>query len=362
MKLLVTGASGFLGRYVVAEALRRGHAVRAMLRPASDISALEWTEEAGVELVRADLRSTRQLTAAVAGVDAVLHLAATKSGDIYHQLSGTVVATENLLAAMDEAGLRHIVAISTLALYDYRRMRMFSLLDERARLEGRPEDRDAYCQTKLLQERLIREHAERHDWRWTVLRPGVIFGRDNLWTARLGVQVGPRVWLRTGAWSQLPLTYVENCADAVVMCAERDAALGQTFNVVDDDTPTQRRYAKLLQRRMTPPPRILPISWTILRAMATLASVTNQVAFAGRGQMPAILVPASLHARCKPLRYTNRHLCNSLGWRPRYSLAQALERCFHPDVDRVCARDRDSADSAIGTSRALAATAVPAIK
>ncbi len=332
MKLLVTGASGFLGRYVVAEALRRGHAVRAMLRPASDISALEWSEDAGVELVRADLRSKRQLTEAVAGVDAVLHLAATKSGDIYQQLSGTVVATENLLAAMDEAGVGRIVAISTLAVYDYQRMRMFSLLDESAWLEIRPEGRDAYCQTKLLQERLIRDRAERHDWRWTVLRPGVIFGRDNLWTARLGVQLGPRVWLRTGAWAPLPLTYVENCAEAVVMCAERDVAVGQTFNVVDDDTPTQRRYARLLQRRITPPPKILPIAWTMLRTVAMLASLTNRFVFGGRGHMPAILVPASLHARCKPLRYTNRHLRDTLGWRPRYSLKEALHRCFQQEM------------------------------
>ena len=55
-----------------------------------------------------------------------------------------------------------------------------------------------------------------------ILRPGVIYGRDNLWTARLGIGgQGKRLWLRTGAWARLPLTYVENCADAIVTAAER---------------------------------------------------------------------------------------------------------------------------------------------
>src|SRR5436305_8304475 len=103
MKLLVTGAGGFLGRYVVAEALRRGHAVRAMVRGSSE--GLAELDHPALELVKADLRSRRGLTDAVKGVDAVLHLAAAKSGDLYAQYAGTVVATENLLAAMTEANV-----------------------------------------------------------------------------------------------------------------------------------------------------------------------------------------------------------------------------------------------------------------
>ena len=59
--------------------------------------------------MRADLRSRNGLIDAVRGVDCVLHLAASKSGDIYAQLGGTVVATENLLWAMEQAGVKSIV-------------------------------------------------------------------------------------------------------------------------------------------------------------------------------------------------------------------------------------------------------------
>src|SRR6185437_1194088 len=129
------GANGFLGRYVVAEALRRGHAVRAVLRSAADAGKLGWANHPDLETVRVDLRSRRGLVDAVAGVDAVLHLAAAKSGDMYAQYAGTVVATENLLAAMDEAGVQHIVSVSSLSVYNYLKIPSFSVLTEDSVLE-----------------------------------------------------------------------------------------------------------------------------------------------------------------------------------------------------------------------------------
>jgi nucleoside-diphosphate-sugar epimerase len=329
MKLLVTGASGFLGRYVVAEALRRGHDVRAMVRPASDLSQIRWRDHPRVELVRSDLRAKQGLGEAVSGVDAVLHLAAAKTGDVYAQLAGTVVATENLLEALTEAGGARIVGVSSFSAYDYRAAWMFSRLDETTAIEDHPEERDAYCQTKLIQERLICDHAERHQWKWTILRPGVIYGKDNLWTARLGIEVSPRLWIRIGAWARLPLAYVENCAEAVVLAAEREEAVGQVLNVVDDVQPTQRRYVAELRRRMSPPPRVIPLPYTVARSIARLAWLTNRLLFRGRAKVPSIFVPASLHARCKPLRYSNQRLREVLGWKPRYEFREALDRVFN---------------------------------
>ena len=61
----------------------------------------------------------RGLAEALAGHDVVLHLAAAKSGDLYAQYAGTVVATENLLTAMTDAEVKRIVLISSLSVYDY---------------------------------------------------------------------------------------------------------------------------------------------------------------------------------------------------------------------------------------------------
>jgi len=327
MKLLVTGATGFVGQYVVNEALSRGHEVRAVVRPASNASNLTWENHANVELARVDLRSPKGLSDALRGVDAVLHLAADKGGDLYAQMGGTVVATENLLAAMREADVDRIVLISTFSVYDYQRIATRSTLTEDSPLEAAPETRDAYCQTKLLQERLI---TESEGLRWTVLRPGVIYGPGHTWTARLGMQLSDSLWVRTGAWAQLPLNYVENCAEAVVLAAECDAAIGRVLNIVDDETPTQRQYLKALQQRMKPRPRVIPVAWIVMKLLVWLASLTSRVLFEGKARVPQIFRKPSLMARCKPLRYDNSAIKQTLGWKPRYSLEQALQRCFDP--------------------------------
>lgn len=328
MKILVTGASGFLGRHVVLEAVRAGHSVRAVIRPQTEAAALPWSGLPGVEVARVDLRTQRGLDEALAGIDAVIHTAADKTGDLYAQLAGTVVATENLLQAMVRAGVSRLVAVSSLAVYEYLRRFSFAKLVETSPLAADLAERDDYTRTKTLQEQLVREYAEKHRWRCTIVRPGVIYGKDNTWCARLGFRVKDGLWIRTGAWARLPLTHVESCAEALVLCAAREEAAGRTFNVIDDDAPTQRAYLRELRRRMSPAPRVLPVPWTAMRAVARLAWLVNKLVFRGRARLPSILVPARLHARCKPLRYDNRLLKQTLGWRPRYSLEEALDRCL----------------------------------
>ena len=325
MKLCVTGATGFLGRYVVSTALARGHSVRALIHRPADFAKLGWPRGVDVEQVKVDLRSKAGLADAVRGCDAVLHLAATKAGDLYAQFGGTVVATENLLAAMAQADVRHLVAISSFAVYDYLHKRSWSVLDETSPLDEAMVDRDEYAQTKLVQEKLVRDTAIQNGWAWTVIRPGMIYGRDNLFNARVGM-AGTKTWVRTGAWAPIPLTYVEHCAEAIVLAAERTEADGQVLNIVDDHPPTQRRYAKLLQSRTTPRPRIVPLNWTVLRTVARLGWLWNKYVLKGKAKVPGLLVPARLHARCKPLRYRNALAKRVLGWSPRFTLEQAVDR------------------------------------
>src|SRR3984893_6851371 len=117
MKALVTGANGFLGRHVVAALLARGVEVRAMVRPATRLEALGWPSS--VEIFRADLRSSRELSTAFDGVDVLIHLAAVVSGGEDAQFAGTVVGTERLLDAMASTTCRRLVLCSSFSVYDY---------------------------------------------------------------------------------------------------------------------------------------------------------------------------------------------------------------------------------------------------
>jgi nucleoside-diphosphate-sugar epimerase len=276
---------------------------------------------------------------ALEGADVVVHLAAALGGDVYDQLAGTVMTTENLLEAMDRAGVRRIVLVSSFSVYDYTRASRWRRFDEAAPLEAHPERRDAYALTKLWQEELVREHAGARGWDWTVLRPGAIYGPAHLWTARLGQPLGAGLWLRIGQRARVPLTYVENCAQAIVMAAESDRAAGAVLNVVDDDPPTQRQYATLVRRHLPRRPRVLVVPRVFGRLLASGASLVNRVAFRGRAKVPGLLVPARFDARFKPVRYSNARIRAVLGWRPRYALEEALARCGRPESELLAVEE-----------------------
>lgn len=330
MKIFVTGATGFLGRHIVACALERGHEVRAVARAASDLSKLPWVDHPNVELANVDLRSRRGLVEALEGVDVVIHAAAAKTGDLYAQLAGTVLTTENLITAMNEAGVKRIVGISTFSIYDYSKIWSYARLDENSpTISDNAFDRDDYAQTKLIQERLILDQ-HKAGWQVTILRPGVIYGQDNTWTARLGAGGTGRWWLRMGMCARLPLTYVENCAEAAVLATECRLAPGKILNIVDDNPPTQHQYAQALRKHMKRKPRIIFIPWPLMRFLGFCAMTTNKILFKGRAKLPSVLIPSRLAARFKPLRFDNRQIKQTLNWQPRYGLAAALNRSFSP--------------------------------
>ena len=115
MRVLITGATGFLGRYVVAAAVRHGHQVTALARPSRKIEPGFFP--ADVAIVRGDVRDAALLPAALANIDAVIHLAAQVVGDDDSQFASTVVGTENLLKAMADSEVRKLVHCSTFSSY-----------------------------------------------------------------------------------------------------------------------------------------------------------------------------------------------------------------------------------------------------
>jgi nucleoside-diphosphate-sugar epimerase len=327
VRVLVTGASGFLGRYVVSAALRRGHAVEALVRPASSHPFTTLQRHPALRVVQGDLRTPRGLDALVQDVDAVVHLAATKAGDLYTQFAGTVLTTENLLGAMGAAGIRRLVGMSTFSVYDMGALATRAVLDESSPVVTDPETRDEYTQTKLLQETMYRSFAAAGN-EVCVVRPGMIYGRDELWHPLLGSPFGP-VFLRVGSRAVLPMTYVENCADAVVL-ALADQAVGETLNIVDDDLPTQAEYVEAVTRVM-PPPRSVTVPWPVMRGVASAFQLGNRLLAGGRAKLPGIVVPARLDNRFKPLRYSNTRAKAVLGWSPRYGLDEAVRRSTSGD-------------------------------
>ena len=336
MTLLVTGATGFLGRRVVAHALERGHRVRAVVRPGRDLSGMPWAGKPGLDIVEIDLvaeSATDKLADALAAEDAseavVVHAAGAMTGDDATQQTGTVEPTRRLLQAMQQAGSRRLVLLSSLSVYGYAALPDGAQLDETTPTEPDPAERDAYCRAKLAQEALALDAAQRHGLLVAALRPGMIFGPGRLWSARLGVAKG-RLVILLGGNAALPVSYVEHCAAAAVLAAERKAVSSDVYaeldaagrlgafeaiNVIDDDQPTQGRYAAILRRHAAGAPVVMfRLPWGAIRRIAQATALLGLLAPGLVSRLPGILRPASLHARIKPLRYGNHRLHDRLGW------------------------------------------------
>lgn len=330
MKVLITGANGFLGRRLVASAMQAGLSVRAAVRPATDVAQLDWH---GVEIVRADLRVKGHLPELVRGCDAVIHSAASVAGDLYDRLSGTVVATENLIAAMEKEGVQRMVLVSSYSVYDYGKLPPFGVLDENGPLRDIGTSIDSYAQAKIVQERVVRAAMQR-GIQGTIVRPGVLFGPGNSWSSQLGIQVNERLWLRVGTFASLPLSYVDNCADALVACVQNSNTIGKTYNVLDDELVTQRTYTKRLAERQPRKPRIVPVPWLLLRGVAELGRLVNNTWFQGKAKIPQLLTVEGQDARGRPLRHRGDRLRKDTGWTPRYSLDEALRRTVAEEQGR----------------------------
>jgi len=330
MKVLVTGANGFLGHHLVSALLRRGHTVRALVRPAARIEELAWPSD--VEVVRADLRGGTDLAPAFADVDAPIHLAAAVTGGEDAQFAAAVVGTERLLAAMARSRATRLVLASSFSVYDWGQVH--DRLDERSPVVEAPllYERDGYAVAKVWQERVTRRMAAVQGWDLTVLRPGFIWGRDHGYLACLGQSFG-RMHLTIAPTARLPLTYVENCADLFALAVDHPRAAGQTFNVVDGDEVSAWRYLGDHIRGSRLDWLRIPLPYPLARLLVTLAHRISKLLFRGKGKLPSLLVPCRFEARFKPLDFDDGRIRRELGWRPPLSHAECLARSYAADPD-----------------------------
>lgn len=325
MRVLITGATGFLGRYVVAEAVRRGHEVTALVRPSRELADDYFP--ADVAIARGDVRNASCLPDALQNdckkIDAVIHLAACVVGDDDTQFASTVVGTENLLAAMVQKKVARLVHCSTFSVYDWQQPG--KQIDEDSALETDLYARDGYAISKAWQERLVRRTATEHDWQLTVLRPGFIWGDGNELITGIGQSIGN--WhVVIGARRALPLTYVENCADCFLTALESPDAVGETYNVLDTEVVTAWQYmGECLRSGVASGHRLLMPYWLSI-GCAQLASWTSRLLFGPTGKLPGLFVPIKFRARFRPLQFPNRKLREQLGWQPKFDLRQAWQR------------------------------------
>jgi nucleoside-diphosphate-sugar epimerase len=329
-RLLVTGANGFIGVRVVKTLLDYGfRRLRCFVRPTSRLDSLKQVlDEQGAiaetEIVAGDLTSRSDCATAAQGVRVALHLAAGFDKSFAGAFMNSALATRNLVESLLDVGqLARFVNVSSFAVYSNLHMRRGALLDEDAPLEDSPHGRwDAYGFGKLKQEQLVRRYGVERQVPFVILRPGTVFGpgKKDL-TGRIGIGTFG-IFLHVGGSNVLPLTYVDNCAEAIVLAGLVPGIDGQTLNVVDDDPWTSRQFLRAY-RAANPGFRSIPLpypaAWMLSRAWEWYSQ-------ASKGQLPPAFNRRRCAAEWKGNRFSNAKLKRVLGWAPRVPMSDAMAR------------------------------------
>lgn len=242
-RVLVTGASGFVGHMLCDLLLRAGYRVRGSSRaPASPAvaSALEWVQVGA-------LSAQTDWSQALQDVDAVVHLAARvhqpgeramRVAALHHRTNceGTVRLAEMAAAV----GVRRLVFLSTVKVNGKRTVRHADGSWQRYSEDDVPHPQGAYAQSKCEAEQALLEIAARGPMAVTILRPPLVYGPGvsaNFLRLVRAVQKGiPLPFARVV--NMRSLVYVENLAEAILVCMESKAATNKTYLVSDVDVST----------------------------------------------------------------------------------------------------------------------------
>lgn len=234
--IAVTGATGFLGRYIVSTLRARGCRVVGVVRNPGRVPELA---SAGVELRKADLQEPERLAAGFAGADAIVSNAAlfalsNMSWAAHH--GANITGTRNVFEAAAAARVRRIVHVSSIAVY-------------RGGGRGVREDHPQYSESsrrwpwrvyrisKALSERLAWRLAAEHGLELTTVRPCGIYGAFDPnfipWYRRL---VEGRVYIKL-LGVKCSLVYAGDVAEGIARCLERPVAIGRSYNLCGDLDP-----------------------------------------------------------------------------------------------------------------------------
>jgi nucleoside-diphosphate-sugar epimerase len=328
-RILITGSNGFIGAKVVEKLLECGFTnLRCFVRPSSNLSRLQYwlnkvDSETNVELVTGDLLSRDDCRAATEGISIIYHLAAGMEKSFAGAFMNSALATRNLMDAFLKVGkVKRFVNVSSFAVYSNMKLKRGALLDENCPLEDAPQERfDAYGFSKLKQEEFVKEYGKKYGLPYVILRPGYVFGPGK---TELNRRVGVGTFgffVQVNGSNLLPLIFVDNCAEAIVLAGLKANADGEVFNVVDDDLMTSRQFLRGYKRKVKCFPSIrLPYS-----AGYTMSLLWERYSKWSRNQLPPAFNRRRCSAEWKGNRYSNQKLKDRLGWKPRVSMEQAMK-------------------------------------
>jgi nucleoside-diphosphate-sugar epimerase len=308
MKVLVTGANGFVGRVLCSHLVRHGYTVVPVVRQVCGLAG---------EVAIGDIGGTTEWRAVLPACDVVVHLAArvhvmddTAQDPLALYRATNTEATLNLARQAAQAGVKRFVFISTLKVNGEGR-------DTPYRETDVPAPEEAYAISKWETEQGLWQIAQDTGLEVVILRPPLVYGPGVKANFQRLIRIVERGWpLPLGAIrNRRSLLYLGNFVDAIRVCVEHPAAAGQTF-LLDDGKPVStpeliHAVARALERPahlLAVPVWMLEAAGMLLGKRAAVARLTGSLFVDGSairsrlGWMPPYSVEAGMAATVAPFK------------------------------------------------------------
>lgn len=296
MNLLLTGISGFLGRYVAAELSLLDctqHVVSRRPLPHSDhysvivhdfMSENDWAVKIGKP------------------IDAIVHMAHAMGGTREEQIAFAAESTRALLAYATSHRVKLIVLISSLSVLDLTAVPAYGPVESTTPRLTPAGQLPAYAAAKLAQEQLVEQVVASGAINAVILRPGLIYDATVMSNAYAGL-IKEKIQLRVGHAGQIPLVSAQRVAAIIRTALSASPTQGLTVQTVLDDSPwSMAQYQQALVARVQLKPSGVTVPWWLANGIGSVVeSLAGSMGL--RERLPELLKQPSRAARLKPLRY-----------------------------------------------------------
>jgi nucleoside-diphosphate-sugar epimerase len=321
VKVLVTGATGFIGKHLVRKLTAQGDEVRCLVRKTSNTVALE---ELGVELAAGDIALYETVLDAAQGVDIVYHGAAlvevgTAPRTQYYLLN--VEGVRNMLKACETAGVKRLVHISTQSVaFDFSNKYN---ADETERFPAKY--KDFYSETKALGETEVLRAAREGRVSAVAIRPTWVWGPGDTTILPIMAKMGTRkqLVLVGGGRTEISTSYVENVCDSLLLAAQHEEISGEAFLVTDDERITAREFihgladaAGFARPKLSVPYGVAYASAAVFEKLHALSGSKN----------PPLMTRYAIALTGRNLTYTCEKAKRMLGYAPAVNVEDGMRR------------------------------------